>query len=318
MAKSGKTIFEIFLQGIGLYFTNIDRFVWYMVFPVVGQLLGLILTTIILYSFTEYKAVLLANIPLLKTQLYMNIALCVILVPILIVWLKALWDYIVAYSAVNSMTENMLKSQRVYDFPAHTMMVSRRGFHYLGLWILYAGVVLLSFVPIFTVFCWILLIYYAFIFQIFMFEPELTPVECFKKSSSYVRGYFKKILLMILLIGGLTYVILPQIVYTFLDTIKAVSTLKDVIVPYISVPSLDWINMVLSAMGTTQIMPAQVALFIIQFIIWIIVIQLLLPLRVICMCLWYKNFYNDAGAMKQIDDRILEKAGAKKNQRRKK
>ena len=318
MAKNSNTIFEIFLQGIGLYFTNIDRFVWYMVFPVFGQLVCFLLTAILVYSFCEYKTVILSNVPILKTPMYMNIAMAIILIPIVLCWIKALWDYIVAYSAVNSMTENMLKSQRVYDFPAHTMMVSRRWMHFIGLWILYAGILLLSFIPIFTVFCWILLIYYAFIFQIFLFEPELTPIECFKKSSYYVRGNFKQTFLMIILLGALTYVILPQIVYTFLDTIKAVSSLKDLIIPYISVPSLDWINMVLSAMGVAQIMPTQVALFVVQSILWIVVIQLLLPLRVICMCLWYKNFYNDAGAMKQIDDRILDRAGAKKGSRRKK
>ena len=318
MIKNINRIFEIFLQGIGLYFTNIDRFVWYMLFPVAGQLLGLVLTGLILYSFCEYKTVILSNVPMLKTPLYMNIALGVILFPVVFVWLKALWDYFVSYSAVNSMTENMLKSQRVYDFPAHTMMITRRWMQYIGLWILYAGIILLSLVPIFTVFCWILLIYYAFVFQIFIFEPDLTPVDCYKRSSHYVRGNFPQTFLMITLVGSLSYIVLPQIIYTFLDTIKAVSALKDLIVPYISVPSLDWINMVLSAMGIQQIMPEQVALFIVQVLLWLIVVQFLLPLRTICICLWYKNFHNDAGAMKQIDDRILDRAGAKKNTRRKK
>lgn len=318
MAKKSNTIFEIFLQGVGLYFTNIDRFVWYMIFPVFGQLLGLVLTTIVIYSYNEYHALLLANIPLLKTPMYMNIALAVVLLPILILWAKSLWDYIVAYSAVNSMTDNMLKSERVYDFPAHTMMISRRWIAYLGLWGLYGGLLLLTSIPIFLVFGWILLIYYAFIFQIFIFEPELSPFDCFKRSSSYVSGNFKKTLLMIVLLGSLTYVILPQIMLTFLTTVKAVDYLKDVLVKYISVPSLDSINMVLSAMGVTQIMPSQVALFIVQALIVIVIIQLLLPLRCICMCLWYKNFYNDAGAMKKIDDRILSRAGAEKKKRRKK
>ena len=113
-------------------------------------------------------------------------------------------------------------------------------------------------------------------------------------------------------------VILPQIMLTFLTTVKAVDYLKDTLVKYISVPSLDAINMVLSAMGVAQITPSQVALFIVQALIIIVTIQLLLPLRGICMCLWYKNFHNDAGAMKKIDDRILARAGVDKKKRRKK
>lgn len=317
MAKNNSKIFEIFLQGVGLYFTNIDRFVWYMIFPVAGQILGIVLTSIILYSYNEYHTLILSNVPVLKTPMYMNIALGVVLLPVIILWAKSFWDYIVAYSAVNSMTENMLKSERVYDFPAHTMMITRRWLPYLGLWGLYGCLLILTTIPVFLVFGWILLIYYAFIFQIFMFEPELSPVDCFKKSSCYVSGNFKQTLFMIILAGGLTYVILPQIVLTFITTIKGVDYLKGLFVKYISVPSLDSVNMVLSAMGLNQITPNQVAVFIVQALIIIIVIQLLLPLRVICMCLWYKNFYNDAGAMKKIDDRILDRAGANKKKRRK-
>ncbi len=317
MAKKNSTILEIFLQGIGLYFTNIDRFLWYMLFPVLGQLAGIILLTIILYSYTEFQTVMLSSFPVLKNKMYMNITLGAILLPVILLWAKAFWDYMVSYSAVNSMTENMLKSERVYDFPAHTMMVTRRWAAYFGLCILYLGLLFLSVTGIFTGFAWVLLVYYTFIFQIFMFEPDLSPLDCFKRSSSYVSGNFKQTFAMILLIGGLTYVILPQIILTFLDTIKCIKPIQDLITPYISVPSLDWINMVLSAAGIHQIMPAQVALFVTKFLIIIIIIQLLLPLRVICMCLWYKNFYNDAGAMKKIDDRILERAGAKKTRRKK-
>lgn len=318
MANKNRTIFEIFLQAIGLYFTNIDRFVWYMFFPVFGQLAGFLLTLYVVFSYNEYKPMLLANIPLLKTPLYMNIALGVVLLPIVILWIKSIWDYLVAYSAVNSMTENMLKSERVYDFPAHTMMITRRWLPYIALCTMYIGIIFLSTIPIFLVFVWILLVYYAFVFQIFLFEPELSPFDCFKKSSQYVHGSFKQTFYMILLAGGLSYVILPQIILTFLETIKVVDYLKDVLVKFISVPSLDWINMILSAAGCHQITPEQIAYLIIKCLIIIIVIQLLLPLRVICMCLWYKNFYNDAGAMKQIDDRILARAGASKSTKKKK
>lgn len=317
MAKKSSTIFEIFLQGVGLYFSNIDRFLWYMLLPVFGQLISLILFTIVVYSYNMHQATILSSIPILQTPLYMNIALGVVLIPIIFLWGKSFWEYIVAYSAVNSMTENMLKSERVYDFPAHTMMITRRWLSYLGLWGLFASLLLLTSIPIFLVFGWILLICYAFIFQIFLFEPELSPVECFKKSSSYVLRDFKQTFFMIALVGSLTYIILPQIVLSFVTTFKGVDYLKDLFVQYITVPSLDNINMVLSAMNIAQITPSQVATFIVQLIILIIVIQLLLPLRVICMCLWYKNFYNDAGAMKKIDDRILDRAGATKKKKRK-
>lgn len=318
MAKKNITIFEVFLQGLGLYFSNIDRFMLYMAFPVLGQLLGLIITVSLLYFFANYNTVLLASMPMLQNQMYANIVFALILLPAIALWIKAFWDYMIAYSAVNSMTDNMLKSERVYDFPAHTSMVTRRALSYLGLCLIFLSLILLTYIPIFMVFGWILLIYYAFIFQIFMFEPELSPSECFKKSASYVSNNFKRTFLMISLVGLFTYIIVPQIVLTFMATLKTVDWLKNIVVQYITVPSLDSVNMVLSAMGATQITPMQVSTFIVQTLIIIVVIQLLLPLRVICMCLWYKNFYNDAGAMKKIDDRVLDRAGASTKKKRKK
>lgn len=308
MANENKTIFEIFLQGIGLYFSNIDRFVRYMFFPVVGQSIGVILTVFILYFYNEYNALILSSIPVLKTPLYMKISFAAILIPAVLIWVKSFWDYITAYAAVNSMTENMLKSERVYDFPAHNMMISKRRLSYIGLWSMFLALIILTSIPIFLVFGLVLLIYYAFIFQIFIFEPGLSPYDCFKKSSAYVSGNFKQTLFMVILTGGLTYVILPQIVLAFAETVKAVSYLKEYLVKIISISSLDTINMVLSAVGITQITPDAAALFIVRIWIVILVIQFLLPLRVICMCLWYKNFHNDSGAMKITDDRILKRA----------
>ena len=126
MAKKNITIFEIFLQSLGLYFSNIDRFMLYMAFPVFGQLLGMIITVSLIYFFANYNTVFLASMPMLQNQMYANIVIALILIPSIALLIKAFCDYMVAYSAVNSMTDNMLKSERVYDFPAHTLMVTRR------------------------------------------------------------------------------------------------------------------------------------------------------------------------------------------------
>ena len=121
----------------------------------------------------------------------------------------------------------------------------------------------------------------------------------------------------IILLGGLTYVILPQIMLTFLTTVKAVDYLKDTLVKYISVPSLDAINMVLSAMGVAQITPSQVALFIVQALIIIVTIQLLLPLRGICMCLWYKTYCNDNDVVKKVDQKFMNRVNKEVKRRKK-
>ena len=317
MSKTNNKIFEIFLQGIGLYFTNIDRFVWYMFMPVFLQLIGFLFTIYIIYVYNNFSSYILASIPILKTPLYMNIFISSLILLGIVVWLKGLWDYFVAYGAINSMTENMLKSERVYDFPAHVSMVTRRRLSYLSLIILYLLIILMTSIPIFLVFGIVLLIYFAFIFQIFIFEPELSPIDCFKKSVTYVIGNFVQTLIMISMVGILTYIIIPQILFSFFKLIKVTTFLNELFAKFITVPMLDPLNMVLSAMGISQITPIQISTFFVSAMLIIIIIQFLLPLRVICLCLWYKNFYNNAGSMKKIDDKILKRATSDKKSRKK-
>ena len=45
MAKKKNTTLTIFMESVGLYFSNFDKFVKYMTFPVLGQIFGLCLTS---------------------------------------------------------------------------------------------------------------------------------------------------------------------------------------------------------------------------------------------------------------------------------
>ena len=91
MVKKNKTVFEIFLQGVGLYFSNIDKFLHYMLYPVFGQLFGVI---VIYYSVVFYNtnlSALIINYPVLNEDIYKNIILFVVLIPGLVIYLTALW-----------------------------------------------------------------------------------------------------------------------------------------------------------------------------------------------------------------------------------
>ena len=49
MAKKNKTPLGIFTEAIGLYFSNFDKFMKYMTFPVLGQIAGLGLVFLITF-----------------------------------------------------------------------------------------------------------------------------------------------------------------------------------------------------------------------------------------------------------------------------
>ena len=53
MSKKNKTPLGIFTEAIGLYFSNFDKFMKYMTFPVLGQIIGLGLVFLITFFYTQ-------------------------------------------------------------------------------------------------------------------------------------------------------------------------------------------------------------------------------------------------------------------------
>ena len=125
MSKN-KTPLGIFTESIGLYFSNFDKFINFMSFPVLGQIGGLVIifTLVSLFINTVPKAIQI--FPALNNTFMLILLLILLILPGLAIFLKAFWEYLIAYGAVNSMLENMLKSGKVYDFDAHTELIKRR------------------------------------------------------------------------------------------------------------------------------------------------------------------------------------------------
>ncbi len=81
------------------------------------------------------------------------------------------------------MLDNMLKSGKVYDFDAHTELIKRRSIPFIGLWfcLVFFVTCCISFIlgsrSVIAVFC-------VLVFQVFTYEPELSPIGCVKKACS--------------------------------------------------------------------------------------------------------------------------------------
>ena len=217
MSRKNKTPLSIFAESLKLYFTNFKDFVKYMSFPVLGQVGGLILIFLLASFFAKNISLVIEKVPALNDELLIFGLLVLIVLPGLIVFMRAFWEYLVAYGAINSMLENLLKSGRVYDYDAHTELIKRRAFSFVGLWFLVGIFSLISVIPFFWVPCAVLAIYFVLIFQVFTYEPELSTIACVKKSMQLVKGHFASTFMLIALIGALTYILLPQIINTLLE-----------------------------------------------------------------------------------------------------
>lgn len=285
MTKQNKTPLGIFAESIGLYFSNFDKFVQYMSFPVLGQIAGLGLVLLITFFYTQNLPNLIEKYPALNNFNALILLSIIITLPGLAIFIKAFWDYLVAYGAINSMLDNMLKSGRVYDFDAHTELVKRRSVPFVGLWFLFGIFSILAICPLFWVVCGILAVYFVLVFQIFTFEPELSPAGCVKRSLNLIKGHFASTFMLMMFVGLLTYLFIPQIVIKLFDIGNINNFFANLIMPIVSqLPDLN-----LQMYGLPEIPKENIALFTIQTFVAQILIQYTLPLRSILWSMWYRE-----------------------------
>ncbi len=288
MAKKHKSTFSIFAEAAGLYFSNIGKFVKYMTFPVLGQIFGLsfVFFTAYIYSANIDKIISkYPNINNVSTLIFISVLLTL---PGLCIFCKAFWEYIVAYGAVNSTYENLIKSGKIYDYNAHTELIKRRAASFIGLWLIIGFISIAAICPFFFVICAIFAVYFVLAFQVFTFEPELSPVGCLKKSLILIKGNFGKTFVLLLLTGILTYLFIPNLFIKLFDFIGINSFFAKLILPFVNI--LPEIN--LQTIGIPAISASDISLFIIQTTVAQIAIQYTLPLRALIWTGWYQELNN--------------------------
>lgn len=289
MAKKKNSPLNIFMESVGLYFSNIDKFVKYMTFPVLGQIAGLSLVLAMVYFFTKNIPAVIQKVPALGSLGILTLIIVLLMLPGLIIFMKAFWEYLVAYGAVNSMLENMLKSGKVYDFDAHTELIKRRTFSYVGLWALFGLFSLLALIPFFWVPCGVFAIFFVLVFQVFTFEPEKSPIGCVKRSLELIKGHFASTFMLMALVGALTYVLIPQLINLFCDYTRLSLLFTNAITPIIAEIPLADFNNILTYLYLQPLKVENIANFVVSSLIAQVFIQYTLPLRSILWAMWYKE-----------------------------
>ena len=285
MARSETTPLNILTESAGLYFSNFDKFIKYMTFPVLGQIAGLLLIFFITYFYSTNLPKLIDRYPNLN-DFWTLVGLSVLItLPGLAIFCKAFWDYLVAYGAVNSMVSNMVKSGRVYDFDAHRELINRRALPFIGLWFLFGVFSLIALCPLMWIICGIFAVYFVLVFQVFTFEPELSPIGCVRKSLMLIKGKFAPTLMLMVFIGALTYYVIPQIILTGLSYMGIVNGVANSIMPFVKLfPEIH-----LEQYGVSTVTHLHIAVFAVQILLAQILIQYTLPLRSILWSMWYKE-----------------------------
>lgn len=307
MAKTKYSSWSIFWQSIKLYFKNIGSFLKYMAFPVLGQVFGITLAFVVSYFYSLNVSKTASPESLYENFSMIILILLLVTLPGFLVFAKAFWDYLVAYGAVNSMVDNMVKSGKVYDFPAHTQVITRKTTKYVGLWLVIGLLSSIGMFPLFWVVAGIMFVYFILVFQVFTFEPDKSIFECFQKSVLIIKGNFANTVLLMLFVGALTYWLLPLLVnFLFNFTNLSIIFVMPVDTWAQQLP-IEQLNKSLSSFPVVnyQITSLGIAKYIVNLTISYIVVCFTLPLRCICWALWYKNLNK---AESKIDKRILDRA----------
>lgn len=292
--KLKNSIFFILWEGIKIYFSNIDKFLLYMLFPVFGQVIGIALSFGLSLGFAD-KVVQKADSPAVALLMILLLA-----IPGLLIFAKAFWDYMVAYVALNSMTEGAVTTGKVYDLDSHNEVATQRGWKYIGFLIILSVLMSLGASIFFIIPGFVLWIYFILVFQVFTFEPDLSITDIFKRSFLLVKGNWARTFILMAVLGFFSMYILTEgitVVFDYLNLTASASSIFNFISNLIP---LDLVNKILVHANQPIITNEMISKTIFVSVLGMIISGLTLPIRSICWSLWYKNLSDVKGAEAEI------------------
>ena len=292
--KLKNSIFFILWEGIKIYFSNIDKFLLYMLFPVFGQVIGIALSFSLSLGFAD-KVVQKADSPAVALLMILLLA-----IPGLLIFAKAFWDYMVAYVALNSMTEGAVTTGKVYDLDSHNEVATQRGWKYIGFLIILSVLISLGSSIFFIIPGFVLWIYFILVFQVFTFEPDLSITDIFKRSFLLVKGNWARTFILMAVLGFFSMYILTEgitVVFDYLNLTASASSIFNFISNLIP---LDLVNKILVHANQPIITNEMISKTIFVSVLGMIISGLTLPIRSICWSLWYKNLSDVKGVDAEI------------------
>lgn len=295
---ANRSVWLIFFEGIKIFALNIHKFMLYMAFPVLGQILGIFLIFGLTFWFTQNMQDIAAKYDALNNMSSMITLIVVSVIPGVLILIKAFWDYLVAFVALNSMTEGYLNTGRVYDFKAHNSVATQKSFSFITIWFLISVMTILGILPVFWIFAGLFFVYFILVFQVFTFENGLSPVGYFKRSMFLIKGKFGRTFLLMVILTIFTYVILVSGLGVLFDAFNWTNPLAKMFEAWAYTLPID----PLEQYGVT---PSVIGTELVKQLIFFLAIGFSLPIRSICWTLWYNELaFEDEPVVKKLKKRV--------------
>ncbi len=290
--KIKNSLWKILGEGLKIYFTNFLKFTQYMLFPVFGQLIGIALIFGFTGWFTSALPYLTEQYAFLNNFTSVTLGLLILTLPGFAIFLKAFWDFLVAYGALNSMTDSIISTGKLYDFKAHNQVITTKSGKFVFLLLIISILSIIAVNPLFWVLGLIFFIYFILVFQVFTFEPETSVSGCFKRSFNLVKGNFGRTFIIMLILIIISHYLINWGAMFILDIIKVNEFFKGIFENWASTLPLAEINGMLEYFKMPAITPLLVAEELLATMVLFTVSGLTLPMRSVCWTLWYKNLLN--------------------------
>lgn len=204
-------ILNIFFEGISLYCRNLDTFIKYMFFPVLGQILGLFVIFAINYLLVLHLPEIISKYPVFDNILLVLTLLLICVFPGFMIFCKAFYDLLIAYGSLNSMvavSRGGRMRNKPLDTKTHDNILKKRLVSYIILWLILTLIILVGTFPLFIIVFGAVAVFLVFVFQVFMLE-DVSPISAIKRSIYLVKGNYLATSFLILLSVLLTYYTIP-------------------------------------------------------------------------------------------------------------
>lgn len=257
-------ILKIFFKGLLIYIKNFIPLSRVMIFPVFGQIVGIIWILLAAYIFARNISTLLPA-DIISSILLVFLILIVITLPGFALMVKAFWEYTIVMVSLNSMIANIIRQNHIKDTEIHTQTIKLRSREYISLltlliliWVLglipasalmifpvissYFGISLPVLIPLGLIGLgiaallayFVVLNYVSLCFQVFAFE-NISPYNVLKRSWQLVEGNFWRIVFLGLILSVVTTNLIPGIVQALIDNTPVISFITVPFQSYITI-----------------------------------------------------------------------------------
>lgn len=311
-------VFQIFFSATREYFLYLDKLLKYLAFPLLGQIIPVILMLTLAYYFRINFDTLISKGGFFGDEKNLLILFCVILIPLFLIFLKAFFDYIIAFSALNIMfyTVGGKKKAQNIDFTSYNNVIKRKLGTYIALMLVIS---ILFIIPPLCFFIPITALFLCFAFQIFAIENDASAIKAIKRSFELTASNLIPVILMIILCYLSTYLFFPKLFMWVADKTSVSFFFANMWQNFASEIIVEPINNLLgtiSVLGdkfTYNVDSVFVSRYMFELVLSSIIIGITLPFR--CCC--FTNLYRlcDSDKIKEFSkesEEIISRATNKK------